>query len=375
MRRKLAGAVCIMAAVLLCAFPASAKNFVTSDGVLSIDMPDDTWSQVEDPNTWLSFSDGNDEITIQHLANGEKLPDIMIADSRYIDVYQVYFSTQNEVFVITGMIADAPNIDPVRGAISSAKVLKYDTKKAIPAETVNSTSFAIDPIGKAYVVNADSLNVWSTCSTDSQVIGTLRNGNGIYVIGNVTYDGEDYGWYQVDYLGTSVGYVMKPFLSEPVQNTPIPTPEPDPIRRTGKVNGLYYKNTPVSIYEYTDGTWRDDDDDYYTFRGNDLWTDQNGQVFYSYYSAVPFRIDGSHAEPAGNELQLTNWGLVFTISQYDNGSWYDDSYIEYVQIDDDTWMCTANQTTYKVYEEEPVFKDDDDTPRVYNNNNDDDDDE
>ena len=104
----------------------TSSTFTTSDGVLSVVLPNDTWKEVEDPSKWVVLSDGDDIVTIEHYSNGEKLPEMAVADDHYVRVYQAVASTQNEVFVITGGVVDSDKIGEVANIIMSAKVLKYD---------------------------------------------------------------------------------------------------------------------------------------------------------------------------------------------------------------------------------------------------------
>ena len=82
MIKKTLFAAVVAAAALCMAIPAAAEPqvFTTSDGVLSIELPDENWKEMADPAKWVSFSDGANLITLEHLSNGEALPDIAIAD-------------------------------------------------------------------------------------------------------------------------------------------------------------------------------------------------------------------------------------------------------------------------------------------------------
>ena len=139
----------LAAAVLCMAVPALAEpqEYTTSDGVLSIELPDENWKEMADPATWAAFSDGANLITLEHLSNGEDLPDMAIADDHYVNVYQAIASTQNEVFIITGFVVDSAKITDVCKAIMSVKVLKYDTKLAVKKQQQEtSAGYTIVPM-------------------------------------------------------------------------------------------------------------------------------------------------------------------------------------------------------------------------------------
>lgn len=99
----LAAAAALCLAVPAMAEEAEKKNtFTTADGVLSIDLPNENWAQLEDPSKWVALSDGSNLITIDHYSNGEDLPEIVVADSHYVNTLTAAFTTQNEVFLATG---------------------------------------------------------------------------------------------------------------------------------------------------------------------------------------------------------------------------------------------------------------------------------
>ena len=44
---------------------ATPVTFTSQDGVLSINLPNENWKQVEDPTKWIALSDGDNIITIE----------------------------------------------------------------------------------------------------------------------------------------------------------------------------------------------------------------------------------------------------------------------------------------------------------------------
>ena len=71
----------LAASMILClAVPAMAEEknntFTTPDGILSIDLPAENWTALQDPSKWVALSDGSNMITIEHFSNGEDLPQI-----------------------------------------------------------------------------------------------------------------------------------------------------------------------------------------------------------------------------------------------------------------------------------------------------------
>ena len=202
------------AVMIMSAIPAFAGTVTTGDGVLSIDTPSDAWVQTVDPNCWFVVSDGKNVITIDHLSNGESLPAVAVADENYGGVYQAFVSTKNEVFVVKGLAATQEELGTLMQAIGTIKVLQYDTKTAIQKEAAPSASqFSLREINATYYVTGDEINVRTGCSTNDPAVGSLYRGEEVNVIGAVTKDGADFGWYQISFNG-STAYVASGFLSQ-----------------------------------------------------------------------------------------------------------------------------------------------------------------
>ena len=87
-KRKQLLAILALSAAFSWSLPAFAKEFTTSDSVLTIDTPDDSWAQIKDDATLATLTNGKDSITLEHYSNGEKLPDITVADDTYEKVCQ-----------------------------------------------------------------------------------------------------------------------------------------------------------------------------------------------------------------------------------------------------------------------------------------------
>ncbi len=187
--------------------------YQTEDGVLSIEAPDDGWNVVSDPNSWFVLSDGGSTITIDHFANGEALPACAVAGGETAAVYQAFVSTKNEVFAIKGTAAEQADLEDIIKIVGTIKVLKYDTKTAVSQEASKESGTGITPVNATYYCVSDYLNVRSGSSTNDDVIGYLGYGDAVTVLGSVTENGEDTGWYQVDYKGTTA-YASAKFLTK-----------------------------------------------------------------------------------------------------------------------------------------------------------------
>ena len=252
MIKKTIFAAVIAAAALCLTIPAAAEpqTYTTGDGVLSIDLPDENWKEMSDPGKWVSFSDGANLITLEHLSNGEDLPDISIADDHYVNVYQAIASTQNEVFIITGSVVDSAKIGDVCNAIMSVKVLKYDTKLAVKKEQQEtSAGYTIVAMDATMYMTA-GVNVRAGYSTSDTVLGGLAAGSSVHVTGKVQKDGADLGWYQVAYNGASA-YISASFLTD---KAPASSSQSSSAQFTGEARTIYeIDGAAVTVYKRTDG--------------------------------------------------------------------------------------------------------------------------
>ena len=216
----------VLAAGMLMAVPALAREaapenttvsaprmITTADGVLSMQLPGDNWKVTEDSQAWFVVTNGSDTITIDHLSNGEALPNPVVADDTYGGVFQAFISNNNEVFVVKGLATDRADLRDLIQAAGTINILKTDTKTAVKKEAKPQVSeFGIRKIDATYYCVTDDLNVRTGCSANDPTIGKLNKGDAVQVIGMVTKNGEDYGWYQISFNGTQA-YVSASFLS------------------------------------------------------------------------------------------------------------------------------------------------------------------
>ena len=320
----------------------TSSTFTTSDGVLSVELPNDTWKEVEDPSKWVVLSDGDDIVTIEHYSNGEKLPEMAVADDHYVRVYQAVASTQNEVFVITGGVVDSDKIGEVANIIMSAKVLKYDTKLAVSKEDQASTSeFSVVPTDKTMYVTASGLNVRAGYSTDDQILGTLGYGESVHVTGVVQRNGADYGWYQVSY-GNGTGYVSANFLSD----TEPEKKDPAGPSYTGNVKTVYDENGESStLYECTDGLWRDKAGTAYT-----RLSETEFQVYEGTKRVFTFNpASGGSSQDPGVVTAYDENGTAVTLYESTDGYWYDSEGTAYIRHSDTDFQVNEGNKHLTVY--------------------------
>lgn len=335
------------AAVLCLASPAAAETFTSSDGVLSIELPDDTWKEVQDPASFIVLSDGANVITINHYSNGEKLPDISVADDHFVNVYEGVFSTQNEVFLVTGSVVDAQDISKICNSILSLKVLKYDTKLAVKDNTPSVSEFTIVPMDETMYVIADGgLKVRSGSSMSSQVIGGLADGSSVHVTGKVQQKGADIGWYQISYNSGS-GFVSASFLSSKARNAG--TQESAKTQTssrtyTGSVKTVYASDgTAITIYEANDGSWYDSNGKKYNLVTDYEFSSESGGS----YSVNRPQTGNSSIELISGPLTVF-WGNSNqdTLSLYTDGYYYSSGWVRYTDNGNGTYSGADGTTLY-----------------------------
>ena len=337
MFRKTTIALTAAIASLCFAAPACAETFTSADGILSIELPNENWKQIEDPMKWIALSDGGSVITIDHFSNGEKLPEMSVADDHYVNVYQAVFSTQNEVFIITGSVADADKIPEIASTIISAKVLKYDTKLAVGKEKeVAASEFSLVPMDKTMYVTAEWLNVRRGCTVDDLVIGGFGRGAAVKVLGAVQRNGEDLGWYQVEYEG-GTGYVSGSFLSEKKEDAG--TDSADDTSYSGAVKTVYDENgSAYTLYEGTDGYWRDKSGTEYVRHSDTEFQVRDGnKILTTYYRSADDDVEVNVEGDPYDRPTLTVYdenGTAYTIYDGSDGNWHTYDGTTFVRLSD-----------------------------------------
>lgn len=344
------------AAVVCMAIPASAETFIAENGVISIDLPNESWKEIEDSATWIALSDGANLITIDHFSNGEKLPDIAVADPHYVNVYEAAFSTQNEVFIITGSVVDAAKIPEICNSIMSVKVLKYDTKLAVKKDNVSINEFSIVPMNET-MYTTSAVNVRAGCSTNEQILGTLAEGEAVKVTGKVQKGGADYGWYQISY-GSATAYVSASFLKAGKQETeakvtptPAPTQTPTPAesgnnatrRYTGNAKTIYdEEGMGFTVYEANDGYWYDGSGFKYNWVTDYYFTSENGGQF-----TINRPQTLSDQRPTGNSFTVywTN-GNTTSLQPYADGYYYSSEWVRYSTSGDGVYYGNDGTVLY-----------------------------
>jgi len=278
-----------LAAILIMSFltVASADDVTESDYVfeldnaeLSITLPEDydNWTVIQDPASWFAISDGRDLITVDPLSDDDPEPEEELWGEWFEEVYQEYYSTEDETYVITGYVTDADEADPITDSVSSVQIQPYQDDQDdsddlddsdVPDDEADGYDVEeLDIIG--YCTEEDGTNVWSSPSTDDGLIGVLAYEEEVPVAGLVTEDGAGTGWICVDYDGMT-GYIWGDFLSPSSPDQDVP----DLADEAGAMNDSWSNEGKEAFAIFNDGWYvaklwiqlRNDDDeiiDYYT---------------------------------------------------------------------------------------------------------------
>ena len=341
MIKKTIFAAVVAAAAFCLTIPAAAEpqTYTTGDGVLSIDLPDENWKEMSDPGKWVSFSDGANLITLEHLSNGEDLPDISIADDHYVNVYQAIASTQNEVFIITGSVVDSAKIGDVCNAIMSVKVLKYDTKLAVKKEQQETSAGYTIVAMDATMYATAGVNVRAGYSTSDHILGGLAAGSSVHVTGKVQKDGADLGWYQVAYNGASA-YISASFLTD---KAPASSSQSSSAQFTGEARTIYeIDGAAVTVYKRTDGQWVDSQGGVYTQITDYEFSGANGAVL---TTNKPQAYSGNEPLSSGFTAYWPNSNAT-TLTPYSDGYYYSSEWVRYTDNQDGSYSGVDGSTLY-----------------------------
>lgn len=334
MRRYTSLALALIGAGILAATPVWAQTITTTDGVLSIDTPDDTWKQTTDANFWVTLTNGSDRITVTHLSNGDPLPTVDLAGTGYAAVYQAFLSTENEVFAVKGTAAQKTDLQKLINAIGTIKILQYDTKTktrpaaaAAAAPKTDSTQAAPKAAPQSSNTSTQSMHLYTAGSYEPIVItldsdGFWRNSKGL------TYTSNGNGVW-MDANGITLYETAGAGNSDSAES-----------ETTALYTGGSYE--PIYITLGTDGIWRNTMGLTYISQGNGIWTDGNGMTLYE----NPGTIDSETG--SGETAEVYTYGSYepIYISQGNDGVWRNSFGLTYYSNGDGTWTDENGQLLY-----------------------------
>ena len=239
-------------AVLYGGFSTSAATFTVDGGILSIETPSENWVQTDSSDYWFMLTDGNDRITIERLQPEASLSDLIADRESYQAMGQAFITVDGEVYVVKGAAKAAASFQDIMQSIDTIRISKTGGSDPASDNTVQTAAgeFGIRAMDQTYYVTAYFLNVRSDYSAEAPIIDTYTIGKPVKVTGAVTVNGQDLGWYQIEYNGGNA-YVSSQFLTE-TAFTVTPTPA---AARTMTVYAS--DGTAVTLTLGQDKLWKD----------------------------------------------------------------------------------------------------------------------
>ncbi|MBQ2627233.1 MAG: hypothetical protein IJG17_05555 [Eubacterium sp.] len=248
---------------------AKADNlFVSEDGIVSIELPDESWKEVQDPNQWIVLSDGENEITLRHFSNGAGLPGIVTADDHYKKTLTSALSTKNEVFIATGLVANEDETDEINESLQSIKILKYDTKTAVKKEEPSLTPAPTPAPAPAQETKKEEAEKETAPSgpVETYLVYSEGSGRPVNITGSdgVFYDGSGNRFYANGggVFSDEDGCTYTTWMNESA-------PDEEVIGLVSDGSGR-----PVTIMENEDGSYSDQDGVTYYENENGTFTDE-----------------------------------------------------------------------------------------------------
>ena len=258
---------------------AAENVFVSEDGVLSIELPDASWKEVQDPSQWIVLSDGENQITLRHFSNGAGLPGIVTADDHYQKTITSALSTKNEVFIATGLVANTDETEEINDSLQSIKILKYDTKLAVTKEEAPAPKQEQTPAPAQETVKEKEPEVVTTEVPDSPaetyLVYSEGSGRPVNITGSdgVFYDGSGNRFYAngggvfTDEDGCTYTTWENESAPEDEVIGLVSDGSGRPVTIMENADGVYTDEDGVEFYENEDGTFTDAYDATYQISG------------------------------------------------------------------------------------------------------------
>lgn len=341
----------------------ATKTVTAQDGLITIELPNEKWYAITTQECIAEFSDGDCGIRLNVYKNGDTLPAVQVADSVHERVYEAIGSTPDYVYRLTGLVTSADDFEDILKAVHSAKI---DTSKitddmlnpsiAVEEYTISETNYT------AWVNVNDGLNIRSGSSVDAEAVGSLSRGEQVTVTGVVLRNGIENGWVRIKANGVE-GFVSAQFISTSEVAKPYVPETKANATRTGESKTLYFKDaSAVTIYAYTDGSWRSDNNVLYWGLTDYEWTNEYGNAVYTNKPEV------SNASRTGNTITLYHANSNQVIAyEYTDGSWKDDMGISYGGWPGNGYLTSSSGETLYTYD--PISaavqeQDVDDEPKI-----------
>ena len=311
-------------------------HVTSKDGLVELDLPNQRWAELHSDEHTLLFSDGDCAIAIDLYKTTDTLPSIPLSDETHKLIFTSTVSVNGYVLFITGYAHEEEDFSPIGTAIKSIQVDKTKVPEAVEPEDTHD--YTVQDANYSAWVTATALNVRSASGTDATVIASLPKSTKVTVIGEVLEDGRYIGWSKIKMSNGTVGFVASQFLS-----TSQPKAEP---QRTGNTKTLWSeRGTAYTLYEYSDGSWKNGDGTTFWPNTFSTWINSAGKTLYDYDPSAP--VEPEKPTKTGTSTQLwDSTGIDVTVYFYSDNVWRADSGATFWPDGFSTWGCDNGRTYY-----------------------------
>lgn len=132
----------LLSTALICTLSVTgnAAAINISESSISLESINKDWKEISDENTFHTFSNGTDQVTVLKYNDYDDLPAPAKVDDKYEAVYQTFFSAGDEIYVITGRAVKAKDISGVREIIDSITYPEMTSSKNGNTVSMNSST-------------------------------------------------------------------------------------------------------------------------------------------------------------------------------------------------------------------------------------------
>lgn len=311
-------------------------HVTSKDGLVELDLPNQRWAEIHSDEHTILFSDGDCAIAIDLYKTTDTLPSIPLSDETHKLIFTSAVSVNSYVLFITGYAHEEEDFSPIGTAIKTIQVDKTKVPEAVEPEDTHD--YTVQDANYSAWVTATALNVRSASGTDATIIASLPKSTKVTVIGEVLEDGRYIGWSKIKMSNGTVGFVASQFLS-----TSQPKAEP---QRTGNTKTLWSeRGTVYTLYEYSDGTWKNGDGTTFWPNTFSTWINSAGKTLYEYDPTAP--VEPEKPTKTGTSTQLwDSTGIDVMVYFYSDNVWRADSGATFWPDGFSTWGCDNGRTYY-----------------------------
>lgn len=309
----------------------------SADGLLTITLPNQRWTELESGEHTVLFSDGDCAITVDMLKATDPLPSMPMSDETHALIFNSSVSAKDYLMLITGYAHEETDFAPIAKAIGTIVIDR--TKVPDTAVEQPAAEYTVRDANYSAWVTATRLNVRAASGTEANIIASLNQNTKVTVTGEVMENGKYIGWSRITMSNGTTGFVAAQFLT---------TTQPQAkATRTGTTKNLWSdRGTLYVVYQYTDNTWKTDDGTTYWPDGFSTWTNAAQWTLYD-YNPVPATPAAPSASRTGTVHTLWDAsGNPISIYEYTDYTWKSDSGVSFWPDGFSTWQNSQGNVYY-----------------------------